>query len=517
MNQYMIEAIDITKVFPGTIANDHICLKVRAGEIMGLVGENGAGKSTLLKCLNGVYPTGSYEGKILIEGQEIHPKNPLDAMKLGIGFVPQEINILGDMSVAENIYLSDLRNGNKHRLVDHKELRERTVTLLQEMGIRMDPAADTKKLSVGQQQMLMIARALALNPKILILDEPTTSLSEADVHSLFRVVRMLKDRGVAIIFVTHKMAEIMELTDTLTVMRDGKNVGYYERADYDHGKIIEDMIGRKLDYMYPARHATIGEERLRVEHLTVPHPVILKRNLAEDISFFVRSGEVLGLGGLVGAGRSETVMALFGELYRSSGDIYIDGKKVTIHNARDAMAHGIGLVTEDRKKYGLHFTWSIKKNISLSNLKKISQWSFISGRKESESAEEHYDSMKIKANSVNDLVDGLSGGNQQKVVIARTLNAEPSIVILDEPTKGIDVGAKAEIYHLINELAEKGAAVIMISSELPELMAMSDRFVVLAEGRVAGELSKEEATESSIMELCTKTFKNVSKEAVGTR
>lgn len=327
MNQYMIEAIDITKRFPGTIANDHICLKVKAGEIMGLVGENGAGKSTILKCLNGVYAADSYEGKILVEGKEIQPKNPMDAMKAGIGFVPQEINILGDMSVAENIFLFDLRNGNQHKLVNHKELRERTVALLKELGISMDPSADTKKLSVGQQQMLMIARALASNPKILILDEPTTSLSETDVQSLFRVVRMLKERGVAIIFVTHKMAEIMELTDSLTVMRDGKNVGYYSREEYDQSKIIEDMIGRKLDYMYPVRNAKIGEEKLRVENLTVPHPLILKRNLVENISFTVRAGEVLGLGGLVGAGRSETVMAIFGELHRSSGDIYIDGKK----------------------------------------------------------------------------------------------------------------------------------------------------------------------------------------------
>lgn len=508
----MIEAIDITKVFPGTIANDHVCLKVQAGEIMGLVGENGAGKSTILKCLNGVYPTGSYTGKILVEGQEVHMKSPLDAMAKGIGFVPQEINILPEMNVAENIFLFDLRNGGKTRLVDHKELRKRTEALLQETGIDLDPAVSTKRLSVGQQQMLMIARALATNPKILILDEPTTSLSGADVQSLFRVVRTLKDKGVAIIFVTHKLAEIMELTDSLTVMRDGKNVGCYSREQYDQAKIIQDMIGRKLDFMYPARHAKIGAEKLRVEHLSVPHPIIANRYLAEDISFSVRSGEVLGLAGLVGAGRSETVMSIFGELKHSSGDIYVNGKKVTIKSSRDAIANGIGLVTEDRKKYGLHFSWSIKKNIALSNLKQLKTGPFISGAKENAAAKKHYDSMAIKANSMNDLVDSLSGGNQQKVVIGRTLNAEPDIVILDEPTKGIDIGAKAEIYQIINELTQKGAAVILISSELPELMALSDRFVVLAEGKVAGELTKEEATDSKIMALATKTFKTVARE-----
>lgn len=509
MQQYMIEAKNITKIFPGTIANDHVCLKVEPGEIMGLVGENGAGKSTILKCLNGVYPAGTYTGEILIEGKVVQPKNPLDAMRLGIGFVPQETNVLGEMTVAENIYLFDLRNGNQHKLVDYKELRARTEKLLNDTGIDLDPEANVKQLSVGQQQMLMIARALACNPKILILDEPTTSLSSSDVKRLFQVVRTLKEKGVAIIFVTHKMAEIMELTDSLTVMRDGKNVGYYRREEYDQNKIVEDMIGRELTVMYPKRKAVVGEEKLRVENLSVPHPFIMNRFLVENVNFNVSAGEVVGLAGLVGAGRSETVMALFGEIKKSSGDIYVSGKKVQINNSRDAIANGIGLVTEDRKKYGLHFTWSIRKNISLSNLKKITTYKFVRSKREKIAVQEYYDAMRIKANSSTDLVDSLSGGNQQKVVIARTLNAEPSIVILDEPTKGIDVGAKAEIYQLINDLAEKGAAVILISSELPELMAMSDRFVVMAEGQVAGELTREEATEAKIMALATKTYKEI--------
>ena len=671
MQPYMIETVDITKRFPGTLANDHICLRARAGEIMGLVGENGAGKSTILKCLNGVYPSDSYEGKILIEGKEVQLNSPLDAIRLGIGFVPQEINVLQDMNVAENIFLFDLRNGGQEKLVNHKQLRLRTKQLLEKTGIDLDPSANVRRLSIGQQQMLMIARALATDPKILILDEPTTSLSGQDVQSLFKVMRVLKEKGVAIIFVTHKLAEIMEMTDCLTVMRDGKNVGSYTRDEYDQNKIVEDMIGRKLTVMYPERACSIGEELLRVEHLDVEHPYIADRYLVQDFNLTVRAGEVVGLAGLVGAGRSEAVMGIYGELKRSHGTIYVAGQKVQIHNPRDAIRHGIGMVTEDRKKYGLHFTWSIRKNIALSNLRAIAPhgfiqlkteqasvqkyydamgvkansmndlveslsggnqqyperacsigeellrvehldvehpyiadrylvqdfnltvragevvglaglvgagrseavmgiygelkrshgtiyvagqkvqihnprdairhgigmvtedrkkyglhftWSirknialsnlraiaphgFIQLKTEQASVQKYYDAMGVKANSMNDLVESLSGGNQQKVVIGRTLNAEPRIVILDEPTKGIDVGAKAEIYNLINQLAERGVAVVLISSELPELMAMSDRFLVMAEGRVAGELSKEEATEAKIMNLATTTYK----------
>lgn len=507
MESYLIEAINITKRFPGTIANDHVCLRVKAGEIVGLVGENGAGKSTILKCLNGVYPHDSFEGEIRIEGKPVQLKNPQDAMKLGIGFVPQEIQVLADMNVVENIFLFDLKNGKNHSLVNHKELRARTEKLLSDTGIALDPGMNVRKLSVGQQQMLMIARALATEPKVLILDEPTTSLSSQNVQSLFQVIRNLKKKGVAILFVTHKLAEIMEMTDSLAIMRDGKNISFYERKDYDQNKIIEDMIGRKMTTMYPKRNVTIGEEKLRVEGLYIEHPYIANRYLVQDFNLSVRAGEVVGLAGLVGAGRSEAVMGIYGELKAKKGTIYINGEKVEIHSPKDAIRHGIGMVTEDRKKYGLHFGWSIKNNISLSNLKAITKNAFLSGKKEQENVFGYYETLSVKANSINDKVESLSGGNQQKVVIARTLNALPSVVILDEPTKGIDVGAKAEIYELINRLAAQGVAVILISSELPELMAMSDRFVVMAEGRISGKLSGEEATEAGVMTFATKTFK----------
>lgn len=507
MEPYLIEAIDITKRFPGTVANDHICLGVKAGEIMGLVGENGAGKSTILKCLNGVYPHDTYEGEIRIEGKTVQLKNPQEAMRLGIGFVPQEINVLADMNVAENIFLFDLKNGNSNKFVNHKELRVRAEKLLKETGIDLNPNANVRRLSVGQQQMLMIARALATNPKVLILDEPTTSLSGQDVQRLFQVIRILKEKGVAILFVTHKLAEIMEMTDSLTVMRDGKNISCYERKDYDQNRIVEDMIGRKMTTMYPERHVGIGDEKLCVKNLCIEHPYIAGHYLVRDFSLTVHAGEVVGLAGLVGAGRSEAAMGIYGELKPSKGEIYIDGQKAEIKSPRDAIAYGIGMVTEDRKKYGLHFGWSIKKNISLSNLKAIVKNNFISNKKETENVMEYYNTLSVKAASINDMVESLSGGNQQKVVIARTLNALPQIVILDEPTKGIDVGAKAEIYELVNKLAEQGVAVILISSELPELMAMSDRFIVMAEGRISGELNKEEATEAGIMTFATRTFK----------
>ncbi|MCI8556980.1 MAG: sugar ABC transporter ATP-binding protein [Lachnospiraceae bacterium] len=507
MEPYLIEAIDITKRFPGTIANDHICLHVKAGEIMGLVGENGAGKSTILKCLNGVYPYDTYEGEIRIEGKTVQLKNPQEAMRFGIGFVPQEINVLVDMNVAENIFLFDLKNGNSNKLVNHKELRIRAEKLLEETGIELNPNANVRQLSVGQQQMLMIARALATNPKVLILDEPTTSLSGQDVQRLFQVIRTLKKKGVSILFVTHKLAEIMEMTDSLTVMRDGKNISCYERKNYDQNKIVEDMIGRKMTTMYPKRQVSIGEEKLSVKNLCIEHPYIAGRYLVQDFSLTVHAGEVVGLAGLVGAGRSEAAMGIYGELKPSQGEIYIDRQKVEIKSPRDAIDYGIGMVTEDRKKYGLHFGWSIKKNISLSNLKAIVTNNFISNKKESENVMRYYNALSVKATSMNDMVESLSGGNQQKVVIARTLNALPKVVILDEPTKGIDVGAKAEIYELINKLAEQGVAVILISSELPELMAMSDRFIVMAEGHISGELNKEEATEAGIMTFATRTFK----------
>jgi ABC-type sugar transport system ATPase subunit len=510
MSECILEALEITKKFPGVIANDRVTMKVQAGEILGLIGENGAGKSTLLRVLNGVYPHGTYEGVIRIGGEEVELRSPNDAMNRGIGFVPQEINVLKSFSVAENIFIADLKMGQKRRTVNFRELYKETRILLDANGIELNPRDDVRKLSVGQQQMLMIARALAKDPKILILDEPTTSLSDHDVKRLFEVVRKLKDQGRSIVFVTHKLAEILELTDRLCILRDGRNVGEFDRDGYDSGKIIHGMIGREISNMYPSRSVPIGEEALRVENLTIAHEFIEGRNRVEQVSFSVRKGEVLGLAGLVGAGRTETVSAIFGLMKKVSGTISINGKKVNISTTEQAIRHGMAMVTEDRKKYGLIFIWDILKNISLSDLKSVTRLRlFISALQEKKAAEKQFRSLRIKAPSVTSSVASLSGGNQQKVVLARSLNISPEIVFLDEPTKGIDVGSKNEIYQLINELAAQQVAVVMISSELPELMAICDRFIVLAEGRISGEFDKEQATEMHIMDAAVKTFKNI--------
>ena len=510
---YVLEAINITKRFPGVLANDNICLSVKAGEVLGLLGEHGAGKSTLLKVLNGIYPHGSYTGVLKLDGKEIQPKSPNDAMQLGIGYVPQEINVLKYFSVAENIYMSDLElarvKGDKRSrmFVDFKSMYEAARKLLEDNHIMLDPHADVRKLSIGRQQMLMIARALATNPKVLILDEPTTSLSSEDVEQLFRVVRRLKERGTSIIFVTHKLAEILELTDRVTILRDGRNIATFEKSEYDTARIIHDMIGRDLQNMYPPRHVAIGEEVLRVEHLTVAHPYIANKNLIEDVSFSVRAGEVLGMAGLVGAGRSEVCMAIYGMIPVKSGKVCINGKEIKIGTTERAVSNGLNLVSEDRKVYGLNFVWDVKTNIGISNLKEIASGPFVRDKKLRERASKYFDELRIKAPSISTKVNTLSGGNQQKVVIARSLNTQPRIIILDEPTKGIDVGSKNDIYNIINDMAADGVAVIMISSELPELMGMSDRYIVMAEGRVVGELSREEGTDERIMEMAVRTFK----------
>ena len=522
--QYVLEAIDITKKFPGVLANDKVCLNVRPGEVLGLIGENGAGKSTLLKVLNGIYPHGTYSGTLRIEDEEIMPANPNDAMRLGIGYVPQEINVLKNFSVAENIYMSDLRlekmkakdgdaqgKPSKTPLVNFKALYAATRKLLADNHITLNPRADTRKLSIGQQQMLMIARALATDPKVLILDEPTTSLSDTDVKQLFSVVRSLKEKGKSIIFVTHKLAEILELTDRVTILRDGRNINTLERSEYETNRIIKDMIGREITNMYPKRSSSIGKEVFRAENITVAHPYIANKNLVENVSFSVRAGEVLGMAGLVGAGRSEVCMAIFGMTPLKFGKMFLNGKRLHVNNTQQAVSNGIGLVSEDRKRYGLNFVWDIKDNIAISNLDAISK-PLVSGKGMASRARKYFDELRIKAAGITTKVMTLSGGNQQKVVIARTLNAEPRLIILDEPTKGIDVGSKNEIYGLINDMAAQGVAIIMISSELPELMAMSDRFIVMAEGRVVGELDKKDATDAAIMQMAVTTFKPVAND-----
>lgn len=501
MEQYVLEVQNITKDFIGVRALKNVSLKVNEGEILGLIGENGAGKSTLLKIINGIYVSGTFHGKIFINGEEVHFHSPHDALKKGIGFVPQEINVMEDLTVAENIYVGHLSK-DKRFLINPNYTLNKASDFLKEKKINLDVKSRVRMLSIGQKQLLMIARALSWDPHILILDEPTTAIAQDDVENLFNIVREFKASGRSIIFVTHKLEEIIELTDRVIILRDGEHIASYTRDQYDKNKIVTDMVGRKITSMYPARETKIGDEILRVENLTVEHPKIKNKNLIENISFNLKKGEVLGLVGLVGAGRTETLEALFGVYPIRSGQIFIEGKEVSIKGTGDAIKNGLCLVTEDRKANGLLMLSNIKHNIVLTNLKKIMSGLLINARKERKVAQQYMSRLSIKATNYDTMVATLSGGNQQKVVLAKSLNTDPKILLLDEPTKGIDVGSKNEIYNLINEMTEMGISIIMVSSELPELLAMCDRFMILSCKTIVDEISKSDATEETVMVKC---------------
>jgi D-xylose transport system ATP-binding protein len=502
MAQYVLEALNITKDFPGVRALENVTIQVEQGEILGLIGENGAGKSTILKIINGIYRPGTFEGQIKVNGEEVIIHSPHEALLKGIGFVPQEINVMEDLSVAENIFVGHLTEKERQVGVNVRVLQNRAEEFLSANGINLNPKTRVRMLSIGQKQLMMIARAISWDPHILVLDEPTTALAMDDVDHLFDIVRQYKASGKSIVFVTHKLEEIIKLTDRVAILRDGANIATYSRNQYNEGQIVTDMVGRTITSMYPTRCVKPGEEVLRVENITVAHPKIKNRNLIENISFSLHKGEVLGLAGLVGAGRTETLSALFGSYPIVSGKVFIKGKQVRIKSEHDAIKKGLCLVTEDRKANGLLMLANIKQNIVLTNLKKILKGFLISRKKENEVAEKYMHTLSIKAPNTLTMVVNLSGGNQQKVVISKSLNTEPKILLLDEPTKGIDVGAKNEIYNLINKLAEMGISIIMVSSELPELLAMCDRFVILAHGTVVGELDKNEATQESVMVKC---------------
>ena len=500
MNEYVLQVNGITKRFPGVLALNHVSFNVKRGEVLGLIGENGAGKSTLLKVINGVYAFGNYEGEIMHNGEFAKYKSPHDALVQGIGFVPQEINVMEDLSVAENIFVGHLNN---KKGVNMKEVKKHCEKFLKENKFNLKADTNVGTLSIGQKQLLMVAKALSWDPSILILDEPTTALSQSDVENLFDIVRYLREKGTSIVFVTHKLDEIFALTDRVTILRDGNVIATYEKKDYDKDKIITGMVGRELTQMFPSRNVQIGEEILTVEHLTVPHPRVMDRNLIEDVSFNLRKGEVLGLVGLVGAGRTETVTALFGGYGEYSGEITIEGKPVKIKTEADAIKLGLNMLTEDRKTNGLLLLNDIKFNIVISGIKKIlDKRGIIRKKKELSCAEIFMKKLRIKAPSSSSMVVNLSGGNQQKVVLAKALHSGPKILILDEPTKGIDVGAKQEIYEIMNELLKEGIGIIMISSELPEVLNMSDRFIVMSHGKVVAEMDREDATQEKLMSAC---------------
>lgn len=494
----VLQMSNVTKRFAGVTALKDVSFELHRQEILALVGENGAGKSTLMKVLSGTHPDGSYEGTISIHGQEQHFFAPGDAEDAGIAMIPQEITLELDLSVAENILLGRLPT-TRFGFVDWKRTYAETAAVLQRLHLDIDVTLPARNLSASMQQLVCIARALIRNPKILILDEPTSPLTESETEYLMEVLRQLKADGISSIYISHKLDEVFAIADRIVVLRDGARISMHQRADFTPERIVEDMIGRTLDVMYPEKTNQVSGEMLRVEGLTVPHPYAAQKNIVEDVSFSVGKGEILGLAGLVGAGRSEVLKALFGAIPKQSGTVYLDGRLVSINHPADAIAHGLGMVTEDRKKDGYVGVMNIRDNMTLTILRQIARRNFINFAREEQLASRHFGTMGIKAPSLATNILNLSGGNQQKVILAKWLLTNLKVLFLDEPTRGIDVGAKSEIYKLINDLASQGLSIIMTSSELQELLALCDRFIVLGKGRIRKELMQADATETNIM------------------
>ena len=485
----LLEMRQISKVFPGVRALNQVSIALQAGEVRALVGENGAGKSTLIKILSGVYqPT---EGEIVLNGQSNTIQDPAHALKLGIIPVHQEVNLEPYLSIAENIYIGR-QPRNRFGLIDFGQMNKDAARWLTELGVATDPSLPLGMISIAERQMVAIARAVSLDARVVIFDEPTSSLTLRETERLFTVVRRLKAKNIGVIYISHRLEEIFRICDTLTVMRDGGLVSTKAIADVNTDSVIRMMIGRDLTDLYQKTHTPIGSPVLEVKHLTV-------KGILNDISLTLHRGEILGISGLVGAGRTELARAIFGDLAYQAGEILVDGKLIRPSCPDDCIAAGIGLVPEDRKDQGLVLPMPVKNNISMAVLGRLAQLGVIRGRKEAQLAEESVRRLAIKTPSIQQPVQFLSGGNQQRVVIAKWLATHPKVLLIDEPTRGIDVGAKSEIYALLNRLASQGVAILMISSELPEILAMSDRILVMHQGRIRAELPGKSATEETIM------------------
>lgn len=497
MGDTILEMKHVTKRFPGVTALSDVSIDVEKGEILAICGENGAGKSTLMKILSGSYTNSEFEGEIYIDGRQMQFKSIREAKDAGIEMVYQELNMVLNGTIAENLFIGNLP-GNI--LVDRNTLRQETKRILKELGIDADPNMQAGFLNSGQMQMLSIMRSAMRHPKIMVFDEPTSSLTDNETELLFDLMRRLRSEGVAIVFISHKLEEVFQLADRIAVLRDGAIISVDPADSVTKEQLIERMVGRKIENLYPKVRAEIGEEILRVENLTVPHPTVKGKNIVENVSFTLHRGEVLGLGGLVGAGRSEALGAVFGQMTAGvSKKVYIRGKETVIRSPRDAQRAGIGFVTEERRTTGFIPAFSVCRNLTICILKKLPGGFFINRKKERITAGTIFDRLKIKAPSLDTQIINLSGGNQQKVVLGKWLLAEPDILFIDEPTKGIDVGAKAEIYNQISELAQRGIGIIMVSSDMPELVAMSDRCLVLSDGCITGEFSGSSITQENIL------------------
>ena len=506
MANILLEMKNITKTFPGVKALDNVNFQVEEGEIHALVGENGAGKSTLMNVLSGIYPYGSYEGDIIYNGKVCKFSNIKDSEKLGIVIIHQELALVPEMTIGENMYLGNER-GHKFA-IDWNTTYAEADKYLKMVGLSESSKTLVKDIGTGKQQLVEIAKALAKQAKLLILDEPTSSLNEEDSRALLDLMLGFKKQGMTMIIISHKLNEVAYVADTITVVRDGATIETIDNRGTEpvsEERIIRGMVGREMTNRFPKReNVRIGDIKMEVSHWTVHHPLYPERKVVDDVSMYVRSGEVVGIYGLMGAGRTELAMSIFGQSYGVifSGELKIDGRPVKMKRSEaDAIRHKIAYVTEDRKGNGLVLSQSIKVNTSLAHLDAISSHTVIDGDREYSVAEEYRNKLKIKTPSVEQLVGNLSGGNQQKVLLAKWMFAEPDIMLLDEPTRGIDVGAKYEIYCIINDLAAAGKSVVMISSELPEVLGMSDRIYIMNEGKFVGEMKAEEATQENIMTL----------------
>lgn len=500
MSKYMLEMREVSKSFPGVKALDNVTIKVRPGTVHALMGENGAGKSTLMKCLFGIYKMDS--GEIYFQGEKVKIINTDDALHKGIAMVHQELQPIPERSIAENIFCGryPIKKFGPIQVINHKRMYEDAEKLLKEVRMEYNPKAKLGKLSISQMQSVEIAKAVSMDAKVVIMDEPTSSLTDNEVEALFTIINDLRDRGVSIIYISHKMDEILSISDDVTIMRDGQYIGTWEAKDLTIDTIIAKMVGRELKNIYPPKDNEPGEVILEVKNLTSISPKSFK-----DVSFTLRKGEILGLGGLVGAQRSELMEAIFGIRTIASGEIIHKEKPLKIKSSRDAIKNSIGLITEDRRGTGIFGVLSVADNVSIASLNKyLDAGIVLNDKKIDKLVQDNVSKLNIKTPSSKTLMQSLSGGNQQKVVISRWLANDPDILIMDEPTRGIDVGAKYEIYQIMISLAKQGKAIIMISSEMSELIGMSDRIVVMCNGRVTGEVSGEEAVQENIMHYATK-------------
>ncbi len=502
----ILEMRGITKRFPGVVALNDVTLAVRRGEVHAICGENGAGKSTLMKVLSGVYPHGTYEGQMVFDGEPIEFRGIRDSERKGIVIIHQELALSPYLSLAENIFLGNERS--RRGVVDWNRTNSEATRLLRRVGLTESPDTRVADVGVGKQQLVEIAKALSKEVKLLILDEPTAALNDEDSAHLLDLIAGLRDEGITSIIISHKLNEIEAIADQTTVIRDGKTIetlDMHGEEPVTQDRLIRGMVGRPLDHRFPEHTPTIGEEVLRIEDWTVHHPIQRERVVVDHASLSVRRGEIVGLAGLMGAGRTELAMSVFGHRYGTniSGRVYKDGSPVDTSNVQAAIRAGIAYATEDRKRYGLNLIDTIQHNVSASALGKVARWGVVDKNIELATAERYRRELAVKAPTVAALVGKLSGGNQQKVVLSKWIFADPDVLILDEPTRGIDVGAKYEIYTIVNRLADEGKAVLLISSELPELIGVCDRIYTLSQGRVTGEVARADATQEHLMHLMT--------------